>query len=83
MACELLGTPCNVMTSPSPNPFLRFLLLAGDEETSSSPARADVRDPRRPRPGYFIRADERPDPLARLAELDAILDVSAAARSVR
>lgn len=71
------------MTSPSPNPFLRFLLLATDDETSSSPARADVRDPRRPRPGYFVRAGQRPDPLALLAELDAILDVSPAARSAR
>jgi len=70
------------MCSPNPNPFLRFLLLAGPEDAARGPARAVVRrDPRRPRPGYFIREGERPDPLARLAELDAILDVSPAARA--
>jgi len=71
------------MTSPSPNPFLRFLLLAGDDGSTDNRARADVRDPCRPRPDYFVRAGERPDPLALLAELDAILDVSPAARSAR
>lgn len=65
------------MTSPSPNPFLRFLLL-GSNATVDSPARADVRDPRRPRPGYFLPTGERPDPLARLAELDALLEVQPA-----
>jgi hypothetical protein len=70
------------MCSPTPNPFLRFLLLAGPGDPAEGPARANVRrDPRRPRPGYFIPEGERPDPLARLAELDAILDVRPPARA--
>lgn len=63
------------MTSPNPNSFLRFLLLASNDETADNSPRADVRDPRRPRPGYFVRAGERLDPMARLAELDALLSV--------
>lgn len=58
------------MPSPSRAPFLNFMLLADHDFPI-----ADVRDPRRPRPGHFARVGEHRDPLTLLAELDALLDV--------
>lgn len=80
------------MGESSRNPFLRFLLLGGPDDTTPNPVDLALGDPQDPAlrerlaarasdpTGGFGVPGERPDPLKLLAELDALLGLTPAQR---